>query len=148
MRAVPSEGMRRTTCPSNSNSTFVLGINPAFSRMSIGIVTCPFDVIRMYFSSCLPVSREGALFGQGQGSPSVLTARRCSWAGLPMVSGAGGVDVPVASSPKPAWTATGAPTPRLFSADCRCDLARYGRSAVHNGVRYPMGQGRSSDEPD
>jgi hypothetical protein len=33
--------------PSNSKSTSVCGRRPARSRMSAGIVTCPFDVMRV-----------------------------------------------------------------------------------------------------
>jgi hypothetical protein len=35
----------RTVSPSNSKSTSVCGNRPAFSRISTGIVTCPFEVI-------------------------------------------------------------------------------------------------------
>src|SRR5450432_428440 len=41
---------RRAEFPCISKSTSVLGRRPSFSRMSIGIVTCPLVVIRMYYS--------------------------------------------------------------------------------------------------
>src|SRR4051812_20104576 len=43
----------RTVLPTNSNSTSVLGNNPAFSRNSTGIVTWPLEVIRIVVSLLL-----------------------------------------------------------------------------------------------
>src|SRR5437016_1790419 len=37
----------RTLSPTSSNSTSLFGCNPSFSRISIGIVTCPLTVILM-----------------------------------------------------------------------------------------------------
>src|ERR1700687_638808 len=43
----------RTVVPTTSNSTSLLGSSPSRSRISTGIVTCPFDLMRMPISSAV-----------------------------------------------------------------------------------------------
>src|SRR4051812_906706 len=54
----PRAGLIRTLLPSYSKSTSVFGIRPAFSRMSCGMVTCPFDVMRMLSPSLTGKSKN------------------------------------------------------------------------------------------
>src|SRR5262249_19167499 len=54
-RRAPLTFTRRTTPRSKTKSTSVFGSSPAFCRISSGIVTWPFDVMRMRLSLLLPV---------------------------------------------------------------------------------------------
>src|SRR5207249_3975437 len=45
----------RTVSPTTSKMTSVLGNSPSLSRMSCGIVTCPFDVTRISPLLLLPI---------------------------------------------------------------------------------------------